>query len=70
MPNKPLITELVDFYYQIEDTINVIAMMGNINIEELTLLLNLKIQLDTILTNVSKSWAADKFADTRPKRYN
>jgi len=65
MAKKVLVGQLVDYYWDLNDTIETIEMMGNISSEEITELRNLQISLDTILTNVSKRWAKGKKDDVR-----
>lgn len=64
MNNKVLIAEIVDFYWELDDTIE--SMAGNL--EETVPLRDLQIKLDKILTNSSKRWARGKKASKTVQR--
>ncbi len=60
MANRKLVGELVELYYELDDTIS--TMEGSLSGENITELRNLQIKLDKLLTNISKRWAKGKRA--------
>lgn len=54
---KKLVGELVDYYYKVEDTKEAMEAIGRVSSDEITMMSDLLIDLDAILTNVSKRWA-------------
>jgi hypothetical protein len=57
MADRKLVGQLVEHYWELNDTIETIEMLGNFDVEEITLLRDIQIDLDKILTNSSKRWA-------------
>lgn len=55
MNDKVLVAKLVDFYWEIDETIEGLA--GRVGSEEITEIKDLQLKLDVILTNSSKRWA-------------
>lgn len=53
--NKVLVAQMVDFYWELDETLE--GMAGRVGSDEITELKDLQIKLDNILTSSSKRWA-------------
>jgi len=57
MAHKKLVGELVDYYYEVKETKETMEIIGRVGSDEIAMMNDLLLDLDKILTNVSKRWA-------------
>jgi len=55
--SRVLVSKLVDYYWNVKDTRDTMALIGRVGSDELTMMDDLLIDLDKILRNISKPWA-------------
>jgi hypothetical protein len=57
MSQKKLVGEIVDYYYKVEAVKEQMEINGRVGSDEIVMMSDLLIDLDRVLTNVSKRWA-------------